>query len=326
MKHRRLAVVSTFLLPLLLGQAVWAGAPPAIKSAVSRLSQGGHTFDVALPLSGPSGIEPRSTADGLTLVITFDQSVKSGKVAVGSGKATVKGTPSFSGKSMTVKLAGVGDAQEITLKLGNIADGGAALSTTLKFRVLEGDVNGDGVVDEKDVDLAKKHLGNVNGTDFRADVNGSGVIRASDINQIKADIGHRVNGGGTKNTPPVINHISNQKLVSGRTPPGIGVAVQDASVAPEAITVVATSDNPAVVPAENVVVSGDGAQRVLTVTPVLGASGSANVTVTASDTWDCQFIPDVYRQCPGSSDAFCRESPANRQQLSSRIRPGDSAA
>ena len=324
MKHRRLAVVSTFLLPLLLGQAVWAGAPPAIKSAVSRLSQGGHTFDVALPLSGPSGIEPRSTADGLTLVITFDQSVKSGKVAVGSGKATVKGTPSFSGKSMTVKLAGVGDAQEITLKLGNIADGGAALSTTLKFRVLEGDVNGDGVVDEKDVDLAKKHLGNVNGTDFRADVNGSGVIRASDINQIKADIGHRVNGGGTKNTPPVINHISNQKLVSGRTPPGIGVAVQDASVAPEAITVVATSDNPAVVPAENVVVSGDGAAC-----PDRNAGAGCQwigECYRDRQRWDCQFIPDVYRQCPGSSDAFCRESPANRQQLSSRIRPGDGAA
>ena len=61
------------------------------------------------------------------------------------------------------------------------------------------------------------------------------------------------------------------------------MAVKDAESPAAAVNVVATSDNPALVPAENLLVTGDGADRILTVNPTAGKGGTAHVTVTASD-------------------------------------------
>ena len=62
MPHRRIAVVlSCGFLMILMGRAEAWGAPPAIQVAVSRMTQGGHAYDVALPVSGSSGVECRAS-------------------------------------------------------------------------------------------------------------------------------------------------------------------------------------------------------------------------------------------------------------------------
>src|SRR5205823_13993786 len=74
MPHRPLAILlSQLVLLAFVGASVAeAQTAPALKSAVSRKVQGGQSFDVALPLAGGSGIEPRS-GNSFAVVMTFDQ-------------------------------------------------------------------------------------------------------------------------------------------------------------------------------------------------------------------------------------------------------------
>lgn len=52
---------------------------------------------------------------------------------------------------------------------------------------------------------------------------------------------------------------------------------------PESLTVSAASSNPGLIPSGNVLVSGTGTNRTVTVTPVAGTNGYARVTLTVSD-------------------------------------------
>jgi hypothetical protein len=70
------------------------------------------TFDVQLPLSGGTGVECRSIANGITIVLSFDQPVTGGTASAAPGTANA---PSFNGNEMTVVLSGVGDVQTIAL-------------------------------------------------------------------------------------------------------------------------------------------------------------------------------------------------------------------
>src|SRR5213082_1483056 len=88
-------------------------------SAASRLTHGAAgTFDIAMPLTGVSGVEDRSSST-YNAVFTFDGAVTSGEVTVLSGTATV-GAISFSGNSMTAQLTGVTSAEVVTLRVQNI--------------------------------------------------------------------------------------------------------------------------------------------------------------------------------------------------------------
>src|SRR5206468_7529914 len=87
-------------------------------SAASRLTHAAAgTFDIAMPLSGTSGVEDRSSGT-YNAVFTFDGPVTSGQVTVLSGTATV-GTISFSGNTMTAQLTGVTVAEVVTLRVQN---------------------------------------------------------------------------------------------------------------------------------------------------------------------------------------------------------------
>jgi len=93
---------------ILLSFAGVAGAAaPVLQTAVSRMTHGAAgAFDVQLPLTidaNNSGVESRKVSSGLTIVLTFDQTVVSGTATIPSGVATVGGT-SFSGATMTVSL------------------------------------------------------------------------------------------------------------------------------------------------------------------------------------------------------------------------------
>jgi len=78
--HAPLAMV--LLIVGLSAVPAWA-APPQLNSAVSRMNHGtAGTFDVQLPLNGPSGIECRTIARGLTIVLSFNQRVVGGTASI----------------------------------------------------------------------------------------------------------------------------------------------------------------------------------------------------------------------------------------------------
>src|SRR5205823_11921242 len=118
-------------------------------SAASRLTHGtAGTFDIAMPLTGTSGVEDRSSST-YNAVFNFDGPVTSGEVTVLSGTATV-GAISFSGNSMTAQLTGVTVAEVVTLRVQNI-NGDGQLHGDVPFGFLTADVNGNRIVDRPDL-------------------------------------------------------------------------------------------------------------------------------------------------------------------------------
>ncbi len=108
---------------------------------------------------------------------------------------------------------------------------------------------------------------------------------------------------GPSNTPPSIaadpafsprlfvnaaSPSSVSGVISDPTDPartvGIRFNIADAETAATALSVTATSSNTTVVPASGLVLTGSGAQRVLTITPA--AAGTTTITVTVSDGTD----------------------------------------
>jgi hypothetical protein len=163
---------------------------PAMVSAVSRkIHAAAGTFDINLPLTGAPGVECRTGSQ--TIVVSFNNPVTEGNVAVSAG--SVSGTPTFSGNTMTINLAGVPNPQRITLTLTNVKDAFAQVlpNASILMNVLLGDTNGSGTVSASDIAQIKASSGQaVSIANFRQDVNVSGgSINASDIGLVKAQSG-----------------------------------------------------------------------------------------------------------------------------------------
>jgi hypothetical protein len=165
---------------------------PVIQSAVSRMTHGGSgTFDLNLPLSGATGIEPRSDGTGnYTIVLTFDQAVNSGSASVASGTGNVNNV-SFSGNSMIIALTGVTDQQTLAVSTNSVS-GTNTLSTSPSVNVgfLNGDVSGDRVVNAGDTIQVRNLSGaTVGPTNFQYDVNVDGFINAGDATVVRSKSG-----------------------------------------------------------------------------------------------------------------------------------------
>jgi Putative Ig domain len=91
--------------------------------------------------------------------------------------------------------------------------------------------------------------------------------------------------GGTSNTAPTITPIANQSVVVNTATGALAFTVGDAQDAPGALSVSASSSNTTLVPnnSANLMLSGSGASRTLTVTPATGQLGSTTITVTVQD-------------------------------------------
>ena len=170
----------------------------ALTAAASRKVHGvAGTFDVNLPLSGPSGVECRTGGAGgnHTIVVTFTNTVVSGTAMVTSGVGNVSGTPIFSGNTMTIDLTGVANAQTITLTLSNVTDEFSQTlpDTAIAAAFLLGDTNGNRSVNATDVSQTKAQIGQpVLSSNFRTDVNANGTINAADTAIVKANAGNSV--------------------------------------------------------------------------------------------------------------------------------------
>lgn len=159
----------------LVGNGVGPGPCASnLVSAASRVTQGGAgSFDINMPLTGPSGIEDR-IASNYTAVFTFDIPVTSGNVTVISGTATV-GAITFGGNEMRANLSGVADVQNVVLHTENI-NGDGQPHGDVPFGFLAGDVDGNRVVANPDFQSVSNHLGGVTAANFRNDVNANGTI------------------------------------------------------------------------------------------------------------------------------------------------------
>jgi uncharacterized protein (DUF1800 family) len=264
-----------------------AQTAPKLRAAVSRMSHHGRVFDVALPLTGASGIESRSTSGGLTVGLIFDQPVSAAQVALATGRGTISSTK-FAGPTVLVNLTGVANAEELTLTASNVTatNGGAVLTrAAVKVRVLEGDVDADGKVTQADLNLAKSADKSVSGIDFRRDINLSGTLTAADVNKVKSRVGTAL-GAAATNTAPLVGKLGGSlRAYSGRPTQNIGFAVADAESLPSSLSITATSDNTTLIPDSSISIisSGDGSTRTFSVTPASGRTGTAKITVTVAD-------------------------------------------
>ncbi len=270
----------------------WAGVaratPPVLLSAVSRMAHGSAgNFDVQLPLTGGTGVECRSVANGLKVVLTFDQAVTGGTAAVTAGTATVVGAPTLATNTMTVALAGLADASAVTVTAANVTNAGGEVlaSAAVPLRTLFGDLNGDGQLTSSDVNLARAAVGAgaaINGGNFRCDVSVDGQFTSTDVNQVRAAVGAgaSVAGGATNNTAPTITTVATQSAVTGVAMTPAGFTVADVESDPATLVVSWASSDQVTIPNANVTVSGTGASRSVTVTPAAGVTAVVPVTIT----------------------------------------------
>ena len=171
-----------------------------LTAAVSRKTHGNAgAFDINLPLAGTPAVECRDGLGNHTLVFTFSHNVTGGSASITEGVATVAGSPTYSGRTVTVNLAGVDNGQTISVMLSNVTDAsGQTLSPrTVRMSVLLGDTAANNVVNSSDVAQTKANIGApLNAANFRCDLTVNGIINSSDIGLVKA-----ASGGGASANP-----------------------------------------------------------------------------------------------------------------------------
>ncbi len=86
-----------------------------------------------------------------------------------------------------------------------------------------------------------------------------------------------------QNDAPTITAIADQTLDEGTSTGPLAFTVDDVETPPGSLVVTASSSNPTLIPAANLVLGGTDASRTITVTPAAGQSGTATVTVAVSD-------------------------------------------
>ena len=85
------------------------------------------------------------------------------------------------------------------------------------------------------------------------------------------------------NEPPVITSLPDMAVLRLPTPLRLPFNVQDPDTPADRLVLAAYSSDSFLLPAANLVLSGTGSQRTLTLYPVLGRTGLATVTILASD-------------------------------------------
>jgi hypothetical protein len=166
-------------------------------SAVSRKVHGGDpqkTFDINLPLIGPPGIECRSgTPSGkdFQIVFTFDLPVTVGGVSLNSkDNLATADAPIVAGKTVTVNLHNVTNAQTIGLTLTNVRHGNDIGDAGVTMGVLLGDTSANRLVNSTDISQTQAQSGQaVTSSNFRTDVTVNGLINSTDISTVQSKSG-----------------------------------------------------------------------------------------------------------------------------------------
>jgi DNA-binding beta-propeller fold protein YncE len=164
--------------------AVTSGpASPVLLSAASRKVHGGAgTFDITLSsaLANPS-TEPR-IGPAQQLVFTYDKPLSAATATVTEGTATA--STSIVGSTVVVNLAGVANAQYVTVTLSAVSstDGGGGGTGVARVGYLAGDVSQNRIVTLSDLAQINAQLAQtVTAANFRKDVNASGSLSLTDM-------------------------------------------------------------------------------------------------------------------------------------------------
>ena len=187
---------------LAIGFLLAASSMPGYASSFSfsPTADAGSLWQVDGSLSGALTIESQSGGPNgdYTMVFTFASPLTSvGVVTVSSGTGTVTSgmiDPSNPDRYI-VNLAGVTNAQIITVSLTNVlSSGGLKPTVSASMGVLIGDTNSDGFVDSADIAQTKSQSGtSATSFNFREDVNGDGFIDSADIAFVKSKSGTVLN-------------------------------------------------------------------------------------------------------------------------------------
>jgi hypothetical protein len=94
------------------------------------------------------------------------------------------------------------------------------------------------------------------------------------------------NGTTPPNTPPRISSIAGQSILQNTSTPPIAFTIGDSETSASALTLQGNSSNPALVLNSGITFGGSGSNRNVTITPVTGQTGSANITISVSDQTD----------------------------------------
>jgi uncharacterized protein (TIGR02597 family) len=173
--------------------AFWTNTlPVSALNAVSRKTHGtAGVFDLNLPLASSPGIESRqgqgANSDQHQIIIAFPTVVTFSSAAVTSGTASVSSTVGSGTAAITVNLAGVANAQWLTLTLANVSDGSNSNDIAIRMGFLLGDVNASGRVDGNDVsDVQLRTRESTDNTNFQYDVDANGRIDGNDVSITQA--------------------------------------------------------------------------------------------------------------------------------------------
>ncbi len=98
-----------------------------------------------------------------------------------------------------------------------------------------------------------------------------------------AGINFTVPTGSFANTAPTITDVTNKTTSEDTSSSAIAFTVGDSETAAASLPVSASSANAALVPNGNIVLSGSGASRTVTLTPALNQTGTTTITLTVTD-------------------------------------------
>jgi hypothetical protein len=82
---------------------------------------------------------------------------------------------------------------------------------------------------------------------------------------------------------PTISDVPDQSVAAGVSTGPLAFLIGDSQTPASSLTLTKRSGNPTLVPEQNIVIGGSGANRTVTVTPLAGQTGSATITVAVSD-------------------------------------------
>ena len=177
---------------------MWTLAAPQPTSVVSRKTHGtAGPFDIDLPLAGTAGIECRSggASSDYQVVFSFPTAVTLSGATVtpqAGMSGTMAGAPSISpdGRTVTLNLTNVTDAQTLTITLSGVSNGTSTGNVTVPMSLLLGDTNADRVVNSGDVLQTRNHSGGAaTSTNFRSDVNVDGAVNSGDTTLVRSRSG-----------------------------------------------------------------------------------------------------------------------------------------
>jgi len=113
---------------------------------------------------------------------------------------------------------------------------------------------------------------------------------------------------------PVITVLGDQSAFDGETIP-VTVFIQDNDTSLASLSLGAVSANSAIVAPADLVFSGSGSQRTLSVTPELGSSGNVTITVTVSDAGSSASESFVLNVTQNNPPVVTITSPANNAMV-----------